>query len=242
MQTLFIADLHLSDHTPDLTALFEQFLREQAGKAAALYILGDLFDAWTGDDDDSHTAQRVARAIQQFSQRSPVYFVAGNRDFLLGKHYALRANMTLLPENHIITLHGKHVLLTHGDEMCTEDVGYLRYRQIIRNPLLSWVLLKLPFRKRKEIAEKIRAKSRAKKQRNLIMADVTEAGVQAACTQNRALDIIVHGHTHRQNIHAHQYLDKTIARYVLPDWYDGKGGYLAVDEKGWAFFRLPEKQ
>lgn len=240
MQTLFIADLHLSDDTPDLTALFEQFLRDHSGKAAALYILGDFFEAWTGDDDDSHTAQTVATAIQKFSQHAPVYFLAGNRDFLLGKHYAQRANMTLLPENHMITLHGKHILLTHGDEMCTDDAAYLRYRKIIRQPLLGKILLQLPFGKRKQIAEQIRAKSRARKSESYAIADVTEQGVQAACNKNRALDIIIHGHTHRQNVHQHDFAGKTITRYVLPDWLDGKGGYLAADENGFAFFRLPE--
>lgn len=240
MQTLFIADLHLSDHTPDLTALFVQFLHSHTNKAAALYILGDLFEAWTGDDDDTLTAKTVAQAIRQFSQSTPVYFIAGNRDFLLGRDYANRANITLLPENHIITLHGKHILLTHGDEMCTDDVKYLRYRKIIRHPLLCQILLRLPFRKRKAIAEKIRAKSRKQKQTNYAIADVTEAGVQAACNANRALDIIIHGHTHRPNIHTHHFANRTITRYVLPDWLAGQGGYLAVDEQGLAFFRLPE--
>lgn len=239
MRTLFIADLHLSDHTPDLTALFVHFLRDHAGKARALYILGDLFEAWAGDDDNSATARVIAKEIQQFSQKTPVYFIAGNRDFLIGKRYATLANLTLLPENHIITLHGKHVLLTHGDEMCTDDVAYLRYRKIIRNPLISWILLKLPFRKRKQIAEQLRKQSRRSQNQNSRLADVTETGVQAAFARHRALDMIVHGHTHRPNIHQHHAINKTITRYVLPDWHDGTGGYLAIDEQGCQFFRLP---
>lgn len=240
MRTLFIADLHLSDHTPDLTALFVHFLRDHAGKARALYILGDLFEAWAGDDDNSATARVIAKEIQQFSQKTPVYFIAGNRDFLIGKRYATLANLTLLPENHIITLHGKHVLLTHGDEMCTDDVAYLRYRKIIRNPLLQKILLCLPFAKRQQIANRLRSQSHQTQKNRKLMADVTEAGVQAACKKNRALDIIIHGHTHRQNTHAHQFAGKTITRHVLPDWLDGQGGYLAADEHGFAFFRLPE--
>lgn len=240
MQTLFIADLHLSDHTPDLTALFVRFLREQSGQAVALYILGDLFEAWTGDDDDSHTAAQVATHLRDFSQYAPVYFMAGNRDFLLGQRYAARANMQLLPENHIITLHGKHILLTHGDEMCTEDVSYLRYRKIIRNPLLCWLLLKLPFRTRKRIAEQLRQQSQIQQSKHKMLADVTEQGVQTACQRNRALDHMIHGHTHRQNTHTHQFANKTITRHVLPDWFDGKGGYLAVDEHGFQFVALPE--
>lgn len=238
MQTLFIADLHLSDHTPDLNALFAQFLRDHANKAAALYILGDLFEAWTGDDDDSTTAAEVAANLRVFSQHTPVYFVAGNRDFLLGNQYATLANMHLLPDNYLITLYGKHILLTHGDEMCTDDVDYLRYRKIIRNPLLKKILLALPFRKRKQIAEQLRSQSQIRQRKSYELADVTEQGVQAACEHNRALDCIIHGHTHRQNIHTHQIFGKEITRYVLPDWFAGKGGYLAVDEHGFQFFKL----
>lgn len=240
MQTLFIADLHLSDHTPDLNALFIQFLRDHTHHTAALYILGDLFEAWTGDDDDSPTAAMVAEHIRAFSQHAPVYFIAGNRDFLLGHVYAARANMKLLPENEMITLHGKHILLTHGDEMCTNDVQYLRYRAIIRQTWLQTLFRLLPFRKRKQIAENIRAKSRARKPESYQIADVTQIGVQAACAKNRALDIIIHGHTHHQNIHYHTIMGRNIARYVLPDWFKGKGGYLAVDETGWKFHSLPE--
>ncbi|SSY71168.1 UDP-2,3-diacylglucosamine diphosphatase [Alysiella crassa] len=240
MQTLFIADLHLSDHTPSLNALFARFLREQTGKVAALYILGDLFEAWTGDDDDSQTAQQVAEQIRDFAQFAPVYFIAGNRDFVLGKQYASRANMQILPEQSMISLHGKRILLTHGDELCTDDVQYLRYRKIIRNPLLLKILLCLPFRKRKQIAEQIRSKSRQRKlnEQNYAISDATASGIQAACEHNRALDVLIHGHTHRQNIHYHQIFGREIARYVLPDWYDDVGGYLAVDEQGFAFHTL----
>ena len=237
--TLLIADLHLSDHAPDLNDLFAQFLRDQAGKAAALYILGDLFEAWMGDDDDSQTAQQVAQQIHAFSQTTPVYFIAGNRDFALGKAYAQRAGMTLLPEQTPLSLHGNTVLLTHGDEMCTEDVRYLRYRKIIRNPLVLKLLLRLPFAKRKQIVEQIRAKSRQQKQHNYGISDVTEQGVQAALRQFPSTQIIIHGHTHRPNVHEHTFQNRRVMRYVLPDWFDGKGGYLAVDELGCRMVSLP---
>lgn len=238
MQTLFIADLHLSDHTPDLNELFAQFLHDHAHNTAALYILGDLFEAWTGDDDDSQTAYQVATNLRKFSQHAPVYFVAGNRDFLLGQQYANWANMILLPENYLITLYGQHILLTHGDEMCTDDVGYLRYRKIIRHHLLQKILLLLPFSQRKKIAQYLRQKSQARQPKSYAIADVTEQGVQMAYQQNRALDVIIHGHTHRQDIHTHHILGKEMTRFVLPDWYNGKGGYLAVDEHGFQFFEL----
>lgn len=242
MQTLFIADLHLSDDTPDLNALFAQFLRDKTGKAAALYILGDLFEAWTGDDDPSQTAADVAAQIRSFAQSAPVYFIAGNRDFMLGKQYAEKANMTLLPENHLIDIQGKTILLTHGDEMCTDDVAYLRYRKIIRQPLIKKALRVLPFAKRQQIAANIRAKSRARKQSGQVYAisDVTEQGVQAACARYPQAKIIIHGHTHRPNIHQHSAHHQEITRYVLPDWKDGQGGYLAIDKNKIQMFRLPE--
>lgn len=242
MPTLFIADLHLSDDTPDLNALFAQFLREQQGKVAALYILGDLFEAWTGDDVNSTTAQEVAANIRAFAQSAPVYFIAGNRDFLLGKQYAQKANMTLLPENYPIELYGKQLLLTHGDEMCTDDVGYLRYRKIIRCRWVQKILLLLPYTKRQKIAANIRARSRAKKQsgRSYAISDVTEQGVQAALNRFPHTQILIHGHTHRPAIHQHGFRQREVMRYVLPDWHDGKGGYLAINEQGMNYFRLPE--
>ena len=116
-QILFIADLHLSDSEPDLGALLSAFLHRHAADAAALYILGDLFDAWTGDDDDSRTSAETAAALHAFSRHAPVYFIAGNRDFLLGRRYAEKAGITLLPETHILHAFGRQILLTHGDEM-----------------------------------------------------------------------------------------------------------------------------
>ena len=239
---LFIADLHLSDHTPGLNALFARFLRDWQGKAAALYILGDLFDAWTGDDDDSATAAQVAQQLAAFAADAPVYFIAGNRDFLLGKRYAAQCHMTLLPENQMVEYFGKTILLTHGDEMCTDDVGYLRYRKIMRNPIVQKILLSLPFRTRKNIAAKLRAASRERKKQpaNYAIADVTEHGVQAALNDFPQTEIIIHGHTHRPTSHRHTFRGREITRYVLQDWYDGKGGYLLLDERGVHAHGLPE--
>lgn len=244
--TLFIADLHLSDDTPQLNALFVQFMRDYAKKAAALYILGDLFEAWVGDDDDSETATLVAQSIHQFSQFAPVYFIAGNRDFLVGKAFAHRANMTLLPEQTVIELHQQRILLTHGDEMCLDDVAYQRYRRVMRHGLVCFFLRHLPFAKRKQLAARIRAKSRAKKAlaQSYQIADVTEQGVQAALRPFLPIDLLIHGHTHRPNTHLHRCNERNIMRYVLPDWREDKGGFLAVDKQGVVFgelvFRQPE--
>ena len=242
MPILFIADLHLSDHTPSLNALFARFLRDWQSKAAALYILGDLFDAWTGDDDDSATATQVAQQLADFAADAPVYFIAGNRDFLLGKRYAAQCHMTLLPENQMVEYFGKTILLTHGDEMCTDDVGYLRYRKIMRNKIVQKILLSLPFRTRKNIAAKLRAASRERKKQpeNYAITDVTEHGVQAALNDFPQTEIIIHGHTHRPASHVHSFQQRRIERHVLQDWYGDKGGYLLLDENGVHARSLPE--
>lgn len=239
---LFIADLHLSDDTPSLNTLFAQFLRDWQGKAAALYILGDLFDAWTGDDDDSATAAEVAHNLAAFAAAAPVYFIAGNRDFLLGKRYAAQCQMTLLPERQIVEYFGKTILLSHGDEMCSDDIGYLRYRKVMRNKIVQKILLSLPFRTRKNIAAKLRAASRERKKQpeNYAIADVTEHGVQAALNDFPQTEIIIHGHTHRPASHVHSFQQRCVERHVLQDWCGDKGGYLLLDENGVHARRLPE--
>ena len=150
--------------------------------------------------------------------------------------------MTLLPENQIIEYFGKTILLTHGDEMCTDDVDYLRYRKIMRNKIVQKILLSLPFRTRKNIAAKLRAASRERKKQpeNYAIADVTEQGVQAALARHPHAQIIIHGHTHRPACHRHTFRGREITRYVLQDWHDGKGGYLLLDERGVHARSLPE--
>lgn len=246
--TFFIADLHLSDDTPKLNALFVQFMNEHAPKADALYILGDLFEAWIGDDNDSETAKQVAQTIKQFSQFAPVYFIAGNRDFLVGKDFAQRANMTLLPEQTVIKRYQQRLLLTHGDEMCLDDVVYQRYRRVMRNGLVRFILCHLPLKWRKQIAAKLRDKSRSRKvlPQNYQVADVSEQGIQAAYQRFAPIDVLIHGHTHRPDVHIHSINQNRLQRYVLPDWreHDNKCGFLALNEHGITFgewlFMQPE--
>ena len=134
MSTLFISDLHLDESRPEIVDLFERFLQTEARGAAALYILGDLFESWIGDDDDSPLAERVARALRALSDSGvPVYFMRGNRDFVLGKDFARKAGMTILGDPIIIDLDGQRVLLMHGDTLCTDDVDYQKFRRIMHN-------------------------------------------------------------------------------------------------------------
>lgn len=238
--TLFIADLHLSDHTPKLNQLFYQFLQHWQNEANALYILGDLFEIWTGDDDDSQTAIQVATALNQFSQHTPVYFIAGNRDFLIGQNFAQKANITLLPAHHILQLYNHTILLTHGDEMCTDDKSYQRYRRIIQQPLLKKIFLALSFQKRKQLAERIRQASikKKKEQHHYHLSDVTQKGVEQTISPYPQVDILIHGHTHRPNTHQHTIQNRTITRYVLPDWHGSEGGFLLINQQGLSFHSL----
>ena len=227
---ILIADLHLSDDTPELNRLCLQFLQDRQGKAEALYILGDLFEVWLGDDILSNIAQQAADALRSFGQTVPVYFIRGNRDFLLGGAYAARAGITLLPDEHVIEYNGCRYLLSHGDEMCTDDVSYQRFRRIMRQKWLQNILLALPRAKRAALAAKMRAASRARKQAvgQSAISDVTEQGVADALRRHPQADALIHGHTHRPAVHRHEAAGRSVPRYVIPDWYGAKGGYVAV--------------
>ncbi len=243
LPTLFAADLHLSDDTPDLNALFYRFLEEQQGKAAALYLLGDIFDAWTGDDQHSRTAAETAAALSAFSQTAPVYFVCGNRDFLIGPDYAARAGMHLLPEQNLLHLHGNAILICHGDEMCSDDTAYQHYRRIIRNTWITRLLLSLPQSVRRRIADRLREASRKRKLRygrHSPQTDVSEAGIRSALKRFPETEIIIHGHTHRPARHEHRFGNRTIQRFVLPDWYGTQGGYISVSGQGITMHTLGE--
>ena len=243
-QTVFIADLHLSDDTPDLNRLFLQALKDWQGKVDALYILGDLFEVWLGDDMPDHAAVQVAEALRDFSAHAPVYFICGNRDFLLGAHYAAAAGMILLPEVRTLNLYGRHCLISHGDEMCTDDADYQRFRRIIRLPWLKKILLALPQKWRRKIAADMRAASKRRKREIGLspISDVSEYGVQTALRQYPQTEILIHGHTHRPAVHSHTFGGRIVSRYVLPDWHGKEGGYLSVSERGCTLHGLPAEQ
>ncbi len=153
MSTLFISDLHLDESRPEIVDLFERFLETDARGAEALYILGDLFESWIGDDDDSPLAQRVARALRTLSDSGvPVYFMRGNRDFVLGKDFARKAGMTILDDPTIIDLNGERALLMHGDTLCIDDVSYQKFRRIMHNRWFQRIALALPLSIRRRIA------------------------------------------------------------------------------------------
>jgi len=160
MSTLFISDIHLCADRPDMTAALVRFLAHDAPGADALYVLGDLFEFWIGDDDPNPLHQQIAEAFAALSQQGvPIYFIHGNRDFMLGRQFAKRAGMTLLGDPCVIELYGERVLLSHGDLLCTLDLGYQKFRRITQLRWLRWLFLRLPLSRRQAIAHKIRGQS-----------------------------------------------------------------------------------
>ena len=225
--TYFIADLHLTENRPDITACFLSFLQNDAPKADKLYILGDLFEAWIGDDDDSPFVAEVAQAIKCLSYITPVYFIHGNRDFLLGQKYAEISGMKLLPEIELIDLYGQSVLIMHGDTLCTKDIGYQKFRKKSRSWWWQAIIKSLPLFIRKKIAADYRAKSAAATAMKADdIMDVTQEEVISSMQENNSL-LLIHGHTHRPAIHNFEIKGKSAQRIVLGDWYE-QGSWLQV--------------
>lgn len=221
MNTLFISDLHLHSSRPQITRAFFTFLQERTRNTSALYILGDFFDAWVGDDDDSPLALEVAHQLKQLSLGgTAIFFMHGNRDFLLGEHYANTCGAQLLPEGTVIDLYGRPTLLLHGDSLCTRDSDYQAFRQQVRSPQWQAQLLAQPLAARRALAAQLREKSQAM---NAMKAedimDVTDTEVMSVMTQ-AGVDLLIHGHTHRPARHALTINHKPAERIVLGDWHD----------------------
>ena len=234
--TLFIADLHLSADRPDITGAFLRFLQQQAVKADALYILGDLFEVWIGDDNPEPLLDTVATALATLSAQVPVYFIHGNRDFILRQAYANRAGMQLLPQQQVINLYGTPTLIMHGDSLCTLDIAYQKFRKWWNQPWWQWLLLKTPLSYRQHLAAKARRKSAAHKarykhQQQAQIMDVTPDEVPRVMAEAGVLKLI-HGHTHRPAVHQLTVNGKTAERYVLGDWYS-QSSYLQVSADNW---------
>ncbi|GGW50936.1 UDP-2,3-diacylglucosamine diphosphatase [Alishewanella tabrizica] len=240
--TLFIADLHLSAQRPDITQAFLTFLQQQAPAADALYILGDLFEVWIGDDNPEPLLDTLAKAINQLSQRIPVYFIHGNRDFLLKQAYAHRAGMRLLPPHKVIDLYGTPTLIMHGDSLCTLDIKYQKFRRWWDQPWWQWLMLSLPLWYRQRLAAKARAKSAKAKASYKAMGssnimDVTPEEVPKVMTAYHVKHLI-HGHTHRPAIHDVLVNNAAAKRYVLGDWYT-QSSYLKVSATEWQLYFRP---
>jgi UDP-2,3-diacylglucosamine hydrolase len=234
MTTLFVSDLHLDPDRPAATGLFGRFLDGEARDADALYILGDLFEAWVGDDDPSAAGAIVAGELRELADSGvPVYFIRGNRDFLLGEEYAKHAGMTILPDPAVVMLHGEPTLILHGDLLCTDDTAYQQVRAHTRDPRWQAQFLSQPLDARLAFARQARAASKARygelvaSGQSETITDVAPATVRE-WFKRYGLRRMIHGHTHRPAIHDE---GDGNTRIVLGDWYE-QGSVLRVDANG----------
>lgn len=220
MTTLFIADLHLCTEEPAITAGFLRFLASEARQADALYILGDLFEAWIGDDDPNPLHREIAAAIKAVVDSGvPCFFIHGNRDFLIGKRFARESGMTLLPQEKVLDLYGRRVLILHGDTLCTDDVGYQAFRAKVHQSWLQALFLALPLFIRKRVAARMRADSKAANStKSLEIMDVNKHAVVAEMEKYR-VQWLIHGHTHRPDVHALTVNGEPAYRVVLGAWH-----------------------
>ena len=230
--TLFISDLHLDADRPASTQLFTGFLAGRAVDADALYILGDLFEAWVGDDDDSPLARTVCDALRGcVSTGTAIYLMHGNRDFLLGKRFAEQSGCSLLPDPSVIDLYGKPVLLMHGDMLCTDDTDYQAWRRRVRNPQWQQMFLSQSLIERRQQARQLRAASaQEKQQKPAAIMDVSPQAVLRSMSEHGVTQLI-HGHTHRPGIHEISINDLPAQRLVPGDWYEN-GSVLECDAGG----------
>ena len=231
MATLFIADLHLQTEEPAITAGFLRFLAGEARQADALYILGDLFEAWIGDDDPNPLHQQIASAIKSLVESGvPCYFIHGNRDFLLGKRFARQSGMQLLPETQVLDLYGRKILIMHGDTLCTDDAGYQAFRKKVHTPWIQALFLALPLFIRRRVAAKMRAGSKAaNSSKSLKIMDVNPQAVIDALEKHR-VQWLIHGHTHRPAVHELTANNAPAFRAVLGAWHS-EGSMVRVEQE-----------
>jgi UDP-2,3-diacylglucosamine hydrolase len=226
--TLFISDLHLDPSRPEMIGQFLRFLNKYASQADAIYILGDFVEYWIGDDDDAHGLDTVFNALRVVAKDGlPVYFMHGNRDFLMGEKFCAKHGMRLVADPSIINLYGTPTLLMHGDTLCTDDVDYQKFRQMVRNPAWQKEFLKKSLTERRKIVTGLRETSRTEtnKKADEIM-DVNQASMEQVFATHGVKQLI-HGHTHRPKVHE----SPRTRRIVLGDWYQ-KGNVLIYKSDG----------
>ncbi len=233
MTVLFISDLHLDGSRPDITRQFLDFLNLEARSAEALYILGDLFELWIGDDDTDLEKRRIISALKALTASGvPCSVMRGNRDFLLGARFSRETGCKLIEDGTIVNLYGKPVLLMHGDTLCTDDHAYQRLRRIVHNPIVQWVMLHLSLKRRNALAAKVREGSKAHIDRAAPMIMDVNQGACVAAFEQYGVDTMIHGHTHRPAVHRLEAAGKPVTRIVLGDWYT-QGSVLRWDQNGY---------
>lgn len=240
-KTIFIADLHLDKRYPKALAAFQRYIEQLRTQSIdAVYILGDFFEYWLGDDCVDKTAKIVARTLKQYQKDTqvPLYFIHGNRDFLLGEAYAKQCGMHILTELEKINLYGVKTLLMHGDTLCSDDIDYQQFRKKVRHPQWQKKMLKFPAWVRRLKALQMRRQSKkANANKNTTIMDVSQSSVEAVMRQYGVTQLI-HGHTHRPNVHEFTLDGKAVKRYVVGDWYS-QGSVLEITETSSTLKTIP---
>ena len=231
-RTLFVSDLHLDDSRPAGVEAFERFLAEEVPHADGLYILGDLFEYWVGDDGlELPLPTRAAEALAQAALRVPVRFMHGNRDFLVAERFSAATGVKLVTDPTVVDLYGTRTVLLHGDTLCTGDVGYQKFRAQVRDPAWQAAALARPLAERVATAQHMRRQSEgAKKDKGEDIMDVAPEAVAQAFVDS-GCRVMIHGHTHRPGRKVHHVEGQECVRWVLNDWY-ARGGYLEATAAG----------
>ena len=239
MTRLFASDLHLDPGRPDITTQFLDFVAGPAREAESLYLLGDLFEAWLGDDAPGALGDTVIDALASLSSSGVgLYIMQGNRDFLLGERFCRAAGGHLLTDPTVVSLNGQQVLLTHGDALCTDDASYQRLRSLVRDPEVQRAFLALPLERRRALATQARAGSRAHlAEADDYITDVNQAAVEHVLHES-GVPILLHGHTHRPGIHRFSVQGRDCTRIVLGDWHR-QGSVLRWADAGYELVALP---
>lgn len=231
MKLAFISDLHLSEDTFDKNQIFYSLMEKWANELDALYILGDFFDFWCGDDDDNAFIREMKNVFKKFSSKKPLYFMTGNHDFAIGKQFAKETGMQILKDMSTVKIGGNTILLSHGDTFCTLDIAYQRLKLVLQNPITLFILRRMPLSWRYKIKDKLEHKSgetfNSKPQETYHVVDST---VIKYAKKNKA-NIVIHGHTHNPNLYQIKTENITISRFEIPDWADREpGGYILVED------------
>ena len=228
---LFISDLHLAAERNEAIQLFKRFVDEIAIHAERLYILGDFLEYWLGDDDRVEGLEPVFQALQRLSTAGvSVFFMAGNRDFLVGNELAEKYSFNIIEEPYIENINGSKALLMHGDTLCTDDVEYQKFRAMVRDKSWQQQILARPLSEREQIARSMRQQSEfANSEKNYEIMDVNQLTVQNTMQEHGA-DLLIHGHTHRKAVHKFEINNQPATRIVLGDWHR-KGSYLRLTDK-----------
>lgn len=243
MNLIFIADLHLKPDSQSKNQIFFRLLASWQQRIAALYILGDFFDYWIGDDDDNPFIREIKQHLQQFTRHTPLYFKGGNHDFAVGKKFAQQTGIQLIKDLTTIRFGQHTMLLSHGDTFCTLDVSYQNMKRILQNPIIMFLLLKLPLKLRYKLKEILERKSA--NQTNLkpahVYAVVNDSIAKLA--QLATANVVIHGHTHHPGHYSITTANANIERYEIPDWEDHyPGGYIEVSKTAVTIVRPPHHE